>query len=179
MGLYRQPQGRTMSDLIWTIEARAFPIWFTPFTHNFWVLTAGGAVADQLHGLAVDPRTGRTKPVGSSRHLLQVVRGADFAWALQPGQPRTVAASGREAEVAPRWRAAVAAMAAINALGLRYPNLWQHASRPNSNAVFNTLGQIMGFAAPGQLMPTLAPGVRLVVSRAVIEQYRFIPLSTG
>lgn len=161
-------------NIIWSIEARAFYIPFTPFTHNFWVLTAGGKVADQLHGLAVDPRTGRTKAIGSSRHLLQVVRGTDIPWALQPGQPKRVCASGREDEVAPRWQAAVAAMPAINALGLRYPDLWQHGYRPNCNAVFNTLGQIMGFAAPKRLLPTLAPGIKLVVSRTVIEQYRYV-----
>ncbi len=158
----------------WAIEARAFCIPLTPFSHNFWVLTSGGKVVDQLHGLAFDPRTGRTKAIGSSRHLLQAVRGADIPWALQPGQPRRVCARGREDEVAPRWQAAVAAMPAINALRLRYPNLWQHAYRPNSNAVFNTLGQIMGFAAPKRLLPTLAPGIKLVVSRTVVEQYKYV-----
>lgn len=168
-----------MDDVVWVIEARAFRVRFTPFTHNFWVLTADGAVADQLHGLAVDPRTGRTKAVGCSRHVLQAVRGADITWALQSGQPRAVCASGREGEVAPRWRAAVAAMPAINALGLRYPDLWQHAYRPNCNAVFNTLGQIMGFAAPQGLLPTLAPGIGLVVSQAVIERYGYRPSPAG
>ncbi len=164
----------------WTIEARAFCIAFTPFTHNFWLLRdAAGATADQLHGLAVDPRTGAAKALGSSAHLLQVVRGVAIAWSLQPGQPAAVAASGRGDDIVPRWRAAVAAVPALNALGLRYPDLWQHAYRANSNSVFATLGQIMGFAAPGQLMPTWAPGISLVVSPDIVERYRYRTPPTG
>lgn len=165
---------------LWVIEARAFRVPLLPFTHNFWALVDGdGRVADQLHGLAVDPRTGETKAVGWSAHLLLAVRGAGFAWALQPGQPAAVCARGREAEVAARWLAATAAIPAVNALGLRYPNLWQHGFKANCNTVFNTFGQIMGFDAPAELLPTLAPGVRLVVSRELIELYRYRPLSTG
>lgn len=165
---------------LWGIEARAFRVAFLPFTHNFWALVdADGTVADQLHGLAVDPRTGETKAIGWSAHLLLAVRGAGFAWALQPGQPAAVCASGGEAEVLPRWLAATAAIPAVNALGLRYPNLWQHTYRANCNTVFNTFGQIMGFDDPTQLLPTLAPGVKLVVSRELIELYRYRPPSTG
>ncbi|MDT8901599.1 hypothetical protein [Anaeroselena agilis] len=165
---------------LWRIEARAFRVPLVPFTHNFWALVdAGGAVVEQLHGLAVDPRTGKAKAIGWSAHLLLAVRGAGFLWALQPGQPTAVCARGREAEVMPRWLAAAAAIPAMNALGLRYPNLWQHGLRANSNSVFSTFGLIMGFDAPARLLPTLAPGVKLVVSRELVERYRFRPPSTG
>jgi hypothetical protein len=164
----------------WIIEARAFRIYYTPFTHAFWLLRdAAGAVADQLHGLAVDPVTGATKAVGSSAHLLQVVRGREIAWALQPGQRTAAAAGGREEEVAPRWQAAVAAAEALNALGLRYPDLWQHGWRPNCNSVFSTLGLIMGFSSPALLLGTWAPGIRLPVSPEIVERYRWRTSPTG
>ncbi len=164
----------------WAIEARAFRVPFMPFSHNFWALVdADGRVAEQLHGLAVDPATGETKAIGWSAHLLLAVRGNDFPWALQPGQPRTVCVRGCEGEVLPRWLAATAAIPAVNALGLRYPNPWQHWCRTNCNTVFNTFGQIMGFDEPAGLLPTLAPGIRLVVSEELIEQYKYRPLSTG
>ncbi len=164
----------------WIIEARAFKIWFTPFTHDFWVLRdAAGAVADQLHGLAVDPRTGARKAVGSSAHLLQVVRDATIDWALQPGQPAAAAVRGREEEVVPRWLAAVAAATAINALGLRYPDVWQHGWRPNSNSVFSTLGLIMGVESPELLLATWAPGIGTAVSPVIVERYRWRTPSTG
>jgi hypothetical protein len=180
MGLYRQPQGKIMEGDKWAIEARAFRVPLMPFTHNFWALVGtDGTVADQLHGLAVDPRTGEAKAVGWSAHRLLAVRGTGFAWALQPGQPAAVCARGPKAEVAARWLAATAAIPAINGLELRYPNLWQHGFRANSNSMFNTFGQIMGFEAPAALLPTLAPGVKLVVSRELIELYRYRPPSTG
>ncbi len=162
----------------WAIEARAFHIRFTPFTHNFWVLTADGAVVDQLHGLAVDPLTGAAKAVGSSAHLLQVVRGREIGWALREGQPAAAAAGGGEDEVAPRWQAAVAAAPAFNALGLRYPDLWQHFHVPNCNSVFAALGLVMGFASPALLLPTWAPGIRTPVAPEIVERFRYTP-STG
>jgi hypothetical protein len=176
----QQRNGLIMSHREWAIEARAFCIRFTPFSHNFWALVDGdGRVAEQLHGLAVDPATGQAKAIGWSAHLLLAVRGADFPWALQPGQPRAVCARGGEGEVLARWLAAAAAVPAVNALGLRYPNLWQHGYRANCNTIFHTFGQIMGFEDPTRLLPTLAPGIGRVVSRELVERYRFRPLSTG
>ena len=58
-----------MPDNLWSIQARAFPIPFTPFTHNFWALAGpAGTVADQLHGLAFDPAAETTKAIGNSAH---------------------------------------------------------------------------------------------------------------
>jgi hypothetical protein len=115
----------------WIIEARAFKIWFTPFTHDFWVLRdAAGAVADQLHGLAVDPRTGARKAVGQFGAFAAGGAGRDDRLGAAAGQPAAAAVRGREEEVVPRWLAAVAAATAINALGLRYPDVWQHGWRP-------------------------------------------------
>lgn len=165
---------------VWAIEARAFRVWLTPFTHNFWLLRdAAGAVADQLHGLAVDQRTGARKAIGGAADRLTVVRDREIAWALQPGQPAATAASGPAAELAARWQAAVAAGGAINALGLPYPALWQHFSRVNCNSVFRTLGLAMGFAAPERLLATWAPGIGRPVSQAIVAQYGYRTPPTG
>jgi hypothetical protein len=160
----------------WRIEARAFPIPYTPFSHNFWALVnPPGEVVDQLHGLAVDRQTGRTKAVGTARDLLQVVRDGSIRWSLKPGQPVTVCASGTADEIGRRWQAAVDAMPAINALALPYPNPWQHFYRLNSNSVFCTLGRIMAFVAPAFLLGTWAPGAELVVSQTIVEDFRYSP----
>lgn len=156
----------------WIIEARAFPIAYTPFSHNFWALvTPEGTVADQIHGLAMDPVTGQTQAVGNSRHLLQVISDPSIVWSLQPGQPIAACTAGQETVIKSRWQCALDAIQPINALRLPYPDLWQHGYKPNSNTVFNTLGKIMGFADPAALLPTLAPGIRLVISQEIIERY--------
>ena len=131
----------------WSIEARAFPIPYTPFTHNFWTLIdAKHCVIDQLHGLAVDPQTGQIHAIGNSSHVLQVIRRRDIVWSLQAGQPTAICTTGLQKEVQKRWQAAVNAIPAINALHLPYPDWWQHFYIANSNTVFNTLGLIMGFS---------------------------------
>ena len=161
-----------MAKQKWGIEARAFPIPYTPFNHNFWVLAdADKHVCDQLHGLAVDPKTGLVKAIGNSIHHLQVIHRADVLWALHPGQPTAVCAIGSEAEIRERWQAAVRAVAAINVLQLSYPAWWQHGYKINSNSVFATLGHIMGFPEPQRILPVLSPGTKLVVSREIIAQY--------
>lgn len=161
---------------LWSIQARAFRIPYTPFSHNFWALAnPAGQVADQIHGLAYDPQAGTTKAIGNSSHYLRVVHDATIAWSLQPNQPTVVCSTGPEAEIRSRWQAALNAVFAINALHLRYPNLWQHLYKMNSNTIFNTIGQIMGVAKPGKLLPTLAPGIKLVVSRAIIDLYCYRP----
>lgn len=161
-----------MPNQNWGIEARAFPIPYTPFSHNFWVLVdADNYVCDQLHGLAVDPKTGCEKAIGNSTHHLQVIHRADVLWALQPGQPTVVCVTGPETKIQNRWQAAVSAITAINALQLSYPAWWQHGYKINSNSVFATLGQIMGFPEPQSILPTLAPGIKLVISREIIDQY--------
>ena len=159
---------------LWAIEARAFAIPFTPFTHNFWALTSPeGKVTDQLHGLAVDPKTGTSKAIGNSSHLLLAVNDASILWSLQPGQPSAICATGDEASIRNRWQAALDAIPAINALEIPYPDLWEHGYKKNSNSIFNTLGQIMGFTEPSELLPTSAPGVELVISQDIIDRYGY------
>jgi len=158
----------------WKIEARALKIRYLPFTHNFWVLTdPNNNIIDQIHGLAVDPTTGLTKAIGNSDHLLQVIRDSTIDWSLQSGQPRMTCATGHEIEAKRRWQTAVNSIPALNALHLRYPNLWQHLYRKNSNTVFNTIGKIMGFVTPALLLQTRAPGVNLVLSQDIINQYLY------
>jgi hypothetical protein len=112
--------------------------------------------------------------VGNSRHLLQVIHQAELLWALQPGQPTAVCAVDTESEVSHRWQAALHAIPAINALQLPYPDWWQHTYQANSNTVFNTLGQIMGFCEVKTLLPTLSPGIGLVISQEIIEKYTYV-----
>ncbi|MDF2633495.1 MAG: hypothetical protein K0R78_369 [Pelosinus sp.] len=156
------------------IEARAFLIPYTPFTHNFWVLAnSKNGLIDQLHGLAFNPETRTTRAIGSSADLLQVIRNANITWSLQQNQPINSCITGNEAEVRQRWQAALNAIHAINALELPYPNFWQHFYKKNSNTIFNTLGQIMGVASPAQLLPTWAPGIDLTISQDIIDHYRY------
>lgn len=158
----------------WSIEARALRISYTPFTHNFWVLTdANNNIIDQIHGLAIDPQTGATKGIGNSSDLLQVIRGSNFIWSLKPNQLTVICATDQEAETRKRWQAAVNSFHEINALQLHYPNLWQHFYKKNSNSVFNTIGQIMGIDSPARLLPTCAPGIHLIISQDIINQYRY------
>lgn len=161
-----------MSGHQWDIQARAFQIPYTPFSHNFWVLTnSNHRVTDQIHGLAFNIETKTTKAIGSSTDRLQVFRDAGIPWSLQPNQPTRSCITGDEAQVKERWQAAVNAIPAINALQLRYPNLWEHFHKKNCNSVFNTLGQIMGIDAPSLLLPTWAPGIHLIISQDIINQY--------
>lgn len=160
----------------WSIQARAFRIPYTPFSHNFWALVSpDGYVTDQIHGLAFDPQTGTTKAIGNSSHLLQAIHDPTITWSLQPHQPTTTCAYGQESEINKRWQAAAESLPAINELRLPYPNLWQHFYKMNCNTIFNTLGQIMGFPNPANLLSTIAPGIKLVVSQAIIEKYRYRP----
>ncbi|HWR44179.1 hypothetical protein [Sporomusa sp.] len=157
---------------LWSIQARAFKIPYTPFSHNFWALTdPSGQVVDQIHGLAFDPKAGTTKAIGNSSHFLRVVHDPTIIWSLQPDQPTVVCTAGPESEIRERWQAALNSIFAINALNLHYPNLWQHLYKKNSNTIFNTIGQIMGYSQPAKLLPTLAPGIKLVVSQDIIDLY--------
>ncbi|HWR05375.1 hypothetical protein [Sporomusa sp.] len=161
---------------LWSIQARAFRIPYTPFSHNFWALGApGGVVVDQIHGLAFDPKTGTTKAIGNSSHFLRVVHDPSIVWSLQPDQPAVLCTAGSESEMRDRWQAALNSIFAINALNLRYPNLWQHLYKKNSNTIFNTLGLIIGVTKPAKLLPTLAPGIKLVVSQDIIAHYCYKP----
>ncbi len=167
-------------DTLWNIQARSFPIPFTPFTHNFWILAGpAGTVADQLHGLAFDPAAGATKAIGNSSHLLQAIQDSTIAWSLAPGQPVVVCVSDEEPSVRDRWQAAVNALPAINALRLPYPDLWQHFYKKNSNTVFNTLGLIMGIAQPSRLLSAWAPGIDRVISRDIIAKYAYKATATA
>lgn len=145
---------------------------YTPFTHNFWVLTNPYNIPmDQIHGLAVNPETGETKAIGSSADVLQVVRDAAIIWSLQQNQPTKVCLAACEAEIKDRWQTACNAIPEINALKLPYPDWWQHFYKKNSNTVFNTIGRIMGFSSPVHLLPTWAPGIRLIISQDIINRY--------
>ncbi|GMA98952.1 hypothetical protein [Pelosinus sp. IPA-1] len=158
----------------WSIEARAFEIPFTPFAHNFWVLTDNNhIILDQLHGLAVDPETGETRAIGNSHDLLLAIQDATIVWSLQPNQPTVVCATASEAAIRQRWQAALNAIPAINALQLHYPNWWQHFHKKNSNSIFNTLGQILGIPLPVTVLPTWAPGIKLIISEDIINQFRY------
>lgn len=157
------------------IQARAFEIPYTPFSHNFWVLLlAPDIILDQLHGLAVDPKTGLTKAIGNSSHLLQAVSNPQISWSLQPGQPTTQCVCGPSEEIAKRWQSALLAIPDINALRISYPDIWQHGYKKNSNTMYNSLGQIMGFPEPAKLLPTWAPGVSKVISPSIIDRYRYV-----
>lgn len=161
-----------MSSHQWNIQARAFLIPYTPFSHNFWALSnSNHRVVDQLHGLAFNIKSKTTKAIGSSSDHLQVFRDAGISWSLQFNQPITSCITGDKAEINERWQAAVNAIPAINALQLRYPNLWEHFYKKNCNSVFNTLGQIMGIESPSLLLPTWAPGIHLVISQDIINYY--------
>ena len=159
----------------WSIEARAFQIKYTPFSHNFWALTNAheSHPADQLHGLAFDPKTKVTKAIGNSSHLLQIIHDPTILWSLQPNQPTVVCITDHEVKVKARWQAALDVIAEINGLKLPYPNLWQHFYKKNSNTIFNTLGQIMGITKPANLLPTWALGSHLIISQDIINRYRY------
>ncbi|WP_378954536.1 hypothetical protein [Pelosinus sp. sgz500959] len=157
----------------WSIEARAFEIKYTPFSHNFWVLAHSNHPIDQLHGLAFDPYEKVTRAIGSSSDLLQVIHDSTIVWSLQSNQPTVVCISGHEVEVKNRWQAALNSIPEINELHLSYPNLWQHFYKKNSNTIFNTLGQIMGIPKPARLLSTCAPGINLIISQDIINRYHY------
>lgn len=158
----------------WSIEARAFHIKYTPFSHNFWVLAdPNHTPIDQIHGLAFDPETKTTRAIGNSSHLLQAIRDPSITWSLQPGQAMVVCISSHEADCKQRWQAAINAIPRINQLHLHYPDLWQHIYKKNSNSIFNTMGQIMGIANPALLLPTCSPGINLIISQDIINQYQY------
>lgn len=157
----------------WSIEARAFEIKYTPFSHNFWALADSHGPVDQLHGLAFDPHEKVTKAIGSSSDLLQVIHDSTIVWSLQPNQPTVVCFIGHEVEIKARWQAALNAIPEINGLNLPYPNLWQHFYKKNSNTIFNTLGQIMNIPNPARLLPTYALGISLVISQDIIKRYQY------
>ena len=135
------------------------------------MLTYANNIVDQIHGLAVDPLTGQSKAIGNSHYLLQAIRDATIIWSIQPDQPTVTCAIDHGVETNQRWQAAMNSIADINALKLHYPNLWQHIYKRNSNSVFNTIGQIMGFSEPALLLPTHAPGINLVISQDIINRY--------
>ncbi|WP_371371795.1 hypothetical protein [Sporomusa aerivorans] len=162
----------TLPGGLWNIQARAYRIPFTPFTHNFWALAEpSGAIADQLHGLAFDPDSQTIKAIGNSSHWLLAVHDPTIVWSLKRNQPTVICFSDREIKVRDRWQAALHSLPEINALHLPYPDLWQHFYKKNSNTLFNTLGLIMGFASP--LLSTLAPGIHRVISEEIIKKYSY------
>lgn len=166
-----------MSDThpqLWSIQARAFRILYTPFTHNFWVLSAPDSrIISQIHGLAFNPATGTTTAIGNSSCLLLAIEDATISWSLQPNQPTAVCTTGSEGEIFQRWQAAVRALPAINELNLHYPSLWQHFCKKNSNSVFHTIGRILNFPHPERILKTCAPGIHFLLSEDLIEKYRY------
>lgn len=155
------------------IEARALPIVAGLACHNFWVLrdTAGIALAE-LHGLATERATGTPVPIGTDakRHALRAwqfihrlpYRPTDgtptMRSLIRAGQPARVVAQGTPAQIFPRWDAAVAAIAEINARDLDYPafGLRLTGGSINSNSIYRTFGELMGLQVHifrGRLQP--------------------------
>jgi hypothetical protein len=158
----------------WSIEARAFLFGPFPLAHHFWALIdPAGHIADQLHGLATDPKTGVTKAVGHSGHLLLAHSGVPFPWSQQPDQPRHVCLEDDFAAVCACWQKALNVIPDINALQIPYPNLWQHFHRPNSNSIFALFAAVMAFDVPERLPPAnaLAIGLHTPVSPDILDRY--------
>jgi hypothetical protein len=150
----------------WRIEARAFPIPYTVYVHQFWVLIRpGGEIVDQFHGMAVD-RKNRCKTIGIPLHRIQVLSLPQSSLAAQPGQPQMICASGSAVSCQTRWQAARHAKDELNALGLRY---WLFVQ--NSNTVFRTLGEIMNVQIPRL---GYAPGLGGILSQEIVKRYRYL-----
>lgn len=160
-------------DPCWSIQAKAFKIHYTPFSHLFWVLVKEKEIVDQLHGLAFQPEKGTTVAIGNASCQLLAVNDATISWSLQPNQKTAVGAQGTEQEINTRWQAALVALPEINSLNLTYPNLWQHFCKKNSNSLFHTLGLIMAIPNPASLLPIWAPGIQFLLDKTLIEKYRY------
>ena len=170
----------------YVIEARSFPL-LVFWCHNFWVLKDAerGVSMAELHGLAFDPATNTTLPIGYNRtHRLRFFCYAhDEAYAAQVAAPlRTtrmfaksrahVAYEGDDA--LQRWSAAVAAIPYLNGLDVQYPP-WGfnvRSSTLNSNSAYRTFGEIMGITVhrfPRAYGPGLTNGI---CSASEIERLR-------
>ncbi|HYC46493.1 MAG TPA: hypothetical protein VED01_13550 [Burkholderiales bacterium] len=171
----------------YAIEARSFPI-LCLCCHNFWVLKDldSGATIAELHGLAFDPATGRTLPIGYTReHRLRLfVYAHDAAYATEAGAPvyttRMHSRSRsqmvyREADAKARWDAAVRAVPALNALDLGYPPLGFSllTGTVNSNSAYRTFGEIMGVPVH-TFTRAYGPGLRCgLIDRGRLDELRF------
>jgi hypothetical protein len=144
----------SMSDIRYTIEARAYSIAGLA-AHNFWVLRdAEGKALGQLHGLATSPDN-RIKPIGTLGDRLKFyhfgprarlfgsspVRDLNF---IKPNQPAKPIFSGSPEEVLGHWDHAVQALPYLNRLNVPYTPFGILGVPPlNSNTAYALLGQLM------------------------------------
>lgn len=173
------PPGSDARATGYRIEARALPVVAGLACHNFWVLRdAAGISLAELHGLATERATGKPVPIGTDakRHALrawQFIHQPPYHPAagtptmrtlIRAGQPAKVVAQGAPAQIFPRWDAAVAAIAEINARDLDYPafGLRLAGGTINSNSIYRTFGELMGlqvYIFRGRLQPGVAARV--------------------
>ena len=171
----------------YAIEARSFPILYL-CCHNFWVLqdVEAGTTVAELHGLAFDPVSGQTLPIGySPEHRLRMfVYAHDQAYAAETGarvySTRMYANSRAqlvyaESDARRRWDAAVRAVPVLNALDLGYPT-WGFSVRAptvNSNSAYRTFGEIMGIPVHA-FKRAYGPGLRSgLIAAERLEELRF------
>lgn len=144
-----------MSEIRYSIEARAYDI-IGLAAHNFWVLRdEKGNVLGQLHGLATDAKN-RIKPIGTVGDKLKfyhfgcraILLGLNPTCNLnyiKAGQKSKLVFSGSPDEVLGRWDNAVKALPYLNSLDVSYtPFGILGLAHINSNTAYTLLGKLMG-----------------------------------
>lgn len=144
-----------MSEMSYSIEARAYAI-VGLAAHDFWVLRdEQGLVLGQLHGLATT-RDNRIKPMGTLGDKLKFYHFGRRAllFGLSPDQNRNYIKAGQAskrmfygslAEVLARWDNAVHALPYLNRLDVPYTPFAVLGAPPlNSNTAYALLGRLMG-----------------------------------
>jgi len=144
-----------MSEIRYTIEARAYNI-VGLAAHDFWVLRDEKEhVLGQLHGLATNPEN-KIKPIGTigdhlkfyhfgSRAILFGLNPACNLNYIKTGQKSKPLYSGSSDDVLSRWDNAVKALPYLNSLGVPYtPFAIIGLVHINSNTAFALLGKLMG-----------------------------------
>jgi hypothetical protein len=144
-----------MSDISYSIEARAYDI-MGVVAHDFWVLRdEKGYVLGQLHGLATDIAN-TIKPIGTigdklkfyhfgARAVLLGLNPARNLNYIKTGQQSKSIFSGSPEDVLARWDNAVKALPYLNGLDVPYTPLGILDFAPvNSNTAYTLLGKLMG-----------------------------------
>ncbi|MGZ5013495.1 MAG: hypothetical protein ACXV8P_07285 [Methylobacter sp.] len=144
-----------MSEIRYSIEARAYDI-IGLAAHDFWVLRdEKGNVLGQLHGLATNTKN-KIKPIGIIGHKLKfyhfgsraILLGLNPACNLnyiKAGQKSKLVFSGSPDEVLDRWDNAVKALPYLNRLNVSYtPFGILGLAHINSNTAYTLLGKLMG-----------------------------------
>ncbi len=169
----------------YTIEARSLRI-VGVGSHDFLVLRKAGTKDQdrvaELHGLAMDRKTGIYLPTGTDEALHSLrgvhrVKDANYKQELPEhlydrksqsnetyiaaGQQTHELFTGSEAEAKLRWNAALAAMPELNKLNLNYPSLGFKIFKDtiNSNSAYSTYCEIMGFE-PYNFPGVAEPGIK-------------------